>query len=206
MSFHNSIFAVAERSSHFAERRSSAIVGRSGRFPAVPVPERAVWAVETLAVRPGDHLLEIGCGRGSAVSLVCAQLKRGHIVAIDRSATMVKIAQERNADNVAAGKASFQTVPLDSVSLDRRRFDKIFAINVNLFWVRSSTVEIGLIRKALKPGGAMYLFYEAPDSTRTLAIADRVSTVLSGHGFTSNTLSTTTKRSTAIVCLVARPG
>jgi cyclopropane fatty-acyl-phospholipid synthase-like methyltransferase len=175
-----------------------------GRFRGVTVPERAAWAVEMLAVRPGDHLLEIGCGRGSAVALVCPLLRRGRILALDRSATAIKAAEERNRDNVAAGKASFQIAALDAAELNGRRFDKVFAINVNLFWTRSSTVEIGIIRKALKPGGTLHLFYEAPDSARTLAVGERVASVLSGHGWDSTTVSTTTKRSTAIVGLVAR--
>jgi trans-aconitate methyltransferase len=74
--------------------------------------ERLVWAVDTLEAKPNDQLLEIGCGHGVAVSLVCEKLKDGHIIAIDHSTKMITMAKKRNVDYIAAGKASFQTVAL----------------------------------------------------------------------------------------------
>ncbi len=65
-----------------------------------------------MAVEPTDQLLEIGCGPGVAVSLVCEKLYDGNITAIDRSAKMIETARKRNADHVAAGVASFRTVSL----------------------------------------------------------------------------------------------
>lgn len=41
------------------------------------VPERVAWAVDMLNVAPDDQLLEIGCGAGQAVSLICQRLDTG---------------------------------------------------------------------------------------------------------------------------------
>jgi ubiquinone/menaquinone biosynthesis C-methylase UbiE len=169
------------------------------------IPERIRWTVQTMAIRPGDRLLEIGCGRGSAVSLVCERLGDGRITAIDRSLTMVKIAEERNASQVAAGKATFQVAALDAADLAGERFDKVFAINVNLFWVRSSVRELEIVRRALKPKGAIFLCYEPPEMSRATAIADRVAGFLTGQRFEVTTSFATTRRATALVCLTARP-
>jgi SAM-dependent methyltransferase len=162
---------------------------------AKAVPERIRWAVETMAPDPDHLLLEIGCGTGVAVSLVCERLAGGRIVAIDRSATAISRAEQRNAAHVAAGKAVLRTVALEKLQPSdvlggRERFDKIFALNVNLFWVRSPARELDLIRRLLDPGGALYLFYgygNSPlpgeagedDPRITGALADH----LTGHGF-----------------------
>ena len=58
-----------------------------------------------LDVQPDDVVLEIGCGGGVAVALICDRLADGHILAVDRSATMIVRAQRRNSDCVAAGRA-----------------------------------------------------------------------------------------------------
>ena len=64
--------------------------------------ERFVWAVDTLEVRPADRLLEIGCGHGVAVSLVCERLTTGTITAIDRSPKMIEMATRRNREHPIA--------------------------------------------------------------------------------------------------------
>lgn len=169
------------------------------------VPERVAWAVAALDVRPGDHLLEIGCGRGSAVREVCQRLDGGRIVAIDRSATMVRLAGERNAEHVAAGRATFQAAALDRAELPAGQFHKAFAINVNLFWVRSAAKDLEVVRRALRPDGLLYLFYEPPVPSRVPAVAKRVVDFLGSQGFVSRTMTGRTKRGATLLGIVSRP-
>ena len=42
-----------------------------------------------------------------------------------------------------------------------KRLHKVFAFNVNLFWVRECADEVALLHERVVPGGAVYLFYEA---------------------------------------------
>ncbi len=105
--------------------------------------QRLVWAVDTMAVHPRDRLLEIGCGHGVAVSLVCGRLDGGHILAIDRSAKMIEAARRRNASHVSDSTATFQVAALHEADLGRASFDTIFAVHVPVFARGSPTASCG---------------------------------------------------------------
>src|SRR5688572_32158921 len=102
--------------------------------------ERFLWAVDTLAVDPDDRVLEIGCGHGVAVSLVCERLTSGRITAIDRSQKMIEMAARRNREHVASGRAVLKTAALEQADLGDERFDKVFAFNVAPFWLDRKSV------------------------------------------------------------------
>ena len=159
-----------------------------------------------MAPDPDDHLLEIGCGPGVAVSLVCEQLAGGRITAIDRSPTAMRRAAARNAGHVAAGRAVLRSAALESLHPSDLPegpggFDKVFAMNVNLFWVRTPTRELELIRALLKPAGALFLFYGYGTSGQGPAtLPDALAGHLSDGGFTVEPVT-----GPAVVGVVARP-
>jgi cyclopropane fatty-acyl-phospholipid synthase-like methyltransferase len=156
-----------------------------------------------LAIDPSDHLLEIGCGRGAAISMICDSLDTGKITALDRSATMAGLAERRSLEHISSGKAAVHAVELEAADLGPERFDKIFAINVSLFWVRSPTRQLDLIKRLLRPEGSLYLFYESPGQSRVAELTDRLVAILAEHGFATTT-RTTTRRSTSLLCVMAR--
>lgn len=128
--------------------------------------ERLRWVVEQLDIRPDDRVLEVGCGHGVAATLVCEQLDRGHLTAIDRSAKMIQAAVRRNAAYIEAGKAEFLVAELEKLNLGGRRFDKIFAVRVGLFH-RDPERAHRLVESWLAPSGAVFIFFDQPPKPGT---------------------------------------
>ena len=168
--------------------------------------ERLVWAVDLLAVEPTDQVLEIGCGPGVAVSLVCEKLNGGNITAIDRSAKMIETARKRNADHVASGVASFQTASLDQADLGDARFDKIFAINVGLFWRQRPVRELKILRGHLATKGRLLLFHEPPPGSAAPPISGPLPAALESSGFTVTEILTQDLGRTRVGCIIAGAG
>ena len=123
--------------------------------------ERLRSVVKRLDVRPGDRVLEIGCGHGVAATLVCERLEGGHLTAVDRSAKMTQAAARRNAAHVEAGRAEFLVADLEALALGARRCDKIFAGRVGLFH-REPERARGIVEGWLAPGGAVFVFFDPP--------------------------------------------
>lgn len=169
-------------------------------------PERVRWAMDLLAVTPADHVLEVGCGRGSLVSAVCAELTTGTVVAIDRSPTMIGIAAQRNADHVAAGKAELRVAALATAELPAGTFDKVVALNVNLFWVRPAAADLQHLAQLLAPAGSLYLVYELPGASRAEAVEERLRSRLGAAGFRPDFARGRTRAGNALLAAVAHPG
>jgi len=166
------------------------------------IADRLTWAVEILAVDPSDRILEIGCGYGTAVSLISERLNGGSIVAIDQSDKMIRAAEKLNEHNRTAGIASFIAAPLHEADLGQGRFNKIFAVNVNLFWMKAAR-ELDIIRDRLLPEGALYLFNQPPVPDKLRHIADRTSSNLADAGFAVKRIVTGDQSPVPVVCVIA---
>lgn len=143
---------------------------------------RLRWAVEVLDIAPDDRVLEVGCGHGVAVSLVCERLDGGRITALDRSPGMIEMAQKRN--RAHAGKARLIAASLEDADLGDETYDKAFAVHVAALHKRGEALDT--VRRRLAPNGRMYLFNQAP-GWKTLEEAEgfgaELSGVLAGAGF-----------------------
>jgi ubiquinone/menaquinone biosynthesis C-methylase UbiE len=169
--------------------------------------ERLSWAVGVLGVQRGDRILEIGCGHGVAVALMCEQLAdgRGHVTAVDRSATMIAAAERRNADHVRAGRASFLTASLHDADLDDARFDKVLAVHVPVFLRGDPVRELEVVSRHLAPGGRLFLPFQPLHATGVRPTIERLAAVLTGHGYRVTGTPTADLASGPAGCVVATP-
>ena len=145
----------------------------SGRASA-----RLAWAVEALDVQPDERVLELGCGHGVALALVCDRLgPDGAAVGVDRSATMTAAAARRT-----AGRARLVTAPLADPALGDERFPKVLAVHFPPLLRGDPARELTVIAAHLAPGGTLHVVAQ-PLSGPAEAVADEIRARLEPQGF-----------------------
>ncbi|MEV0250409.1 methyltransferase domain-containing protein [Nocardia sp. NPDC050712] len=158
------------------------------------------WIVDTMAVRPGDRVLEIGPGASESIACVARALDAGHYVGIDRSATAITRATERHAALIDSGRVRLVHAGLEHLRAGRAvagvdfgagTFDKILAVNVNLFWTRRPDAELALVRDLLAAAGTLNLFYGygSPGATSPKPPPGTLIQHLEAAGFSARTVT-----------------
>ncbi len=105
------------------------------------VPTLGQGVVAVLAPRPGERILDLGCGDGALTDSLTAA--GAEVVGVDASADMVAAARRRGIDARVA----------DATRLDfEAAFDAVFS-NAALHWMPDADAVIAGVHRALKPSG-----------------------------------------------------
>ena len=106
-----------------------------------------------------------------------------------------------------AGQASLRETTLEATRLPAASIDKAFAFHVAALWKHPAET-LPVVLEALVPDGRLYVFNQLPGGGGIAAaqgFAERVATVLAGHGFATEHVITEEMAPAPVACLIARP-
>lgn len=149
------------------------------------VPGRVRRAVDLLDPAPDARVLEIGPGPGVSLDLLCRRVPDGHVTGVDRSATAVGRALARNAEHVRDGRLTLHHGSLADVGLDGP-FDRVLAVDVNVFWTTPAVAEVRRLRELLAPDGRVVLVFDVPGDAATHPCRTRVPDALAAGGLAAS--------------------
>jgi len=150
-------------------------------------------------------VLEVGCGHGAAVTLICERLRGGRVVGLDRSPTMTSASARRNAAYVAAGRTTFLTAALHEADLGQERFDKVLAVHFPPLLRGPADRELEVIRNHLAEGGALHVVDQPLVADQARPTADALVSRLEEHGFAVSSVLIEEVGTGPAICVVARP-
>lgn len=130
-----------------------------GRIMAVENKQRIEWAVSELALKGNENILEIGFGPGAAIKKISQKISTGKITGYDISELMVKQASHRNKKDIKSGKVQLYHTSKFNFESYKSYFDKILAINVNLFW-KDPVAELANLKSLLRENGLIQIVFE----------------------------------------------
>lgn len=156
-------------------RNASGIIGRI--IAAIMARETRgdnLWAIEALAPKPGERVLDLGTGHGRAIPEIARRVgANGFVEGVDPSPLMVQIASAHNVDLVASGRAEFWCASAERLPFENGFFDKAMAVHVLYFWPELE-LPLAELARVLRPGGALVLLFRTSDDPSAQAFPQNV--------------------------------
>ena len=103
--------------------------------------------IDLLDPKPGEHILDLGCGTGHLTSQIAA--RGAEVLGVDASAAMIGQARQN------FPKLQFSLADARKLHFEQR-FDAVLS-NAALHWIPEASEVIESVRHALKPGGRFVL-------------------------------------------------
>ena len=132
-------------------------------------------AMSALAPRPGEHVLDIGCGTGQTThQLATATGKSGSVLGVDISRVMLDVAEARS----PSPGVSFQEVDAQTYPFATAKFDAAFS-RFGVMFFADPIAAFTNIRRALKPAGRLaFICWRAPAENPVMTLPMAAATPL----------------------------
>lgn len=123
---------------------------REGRAEGMERGHRPVAMVvlDQLDVRPGEQILDLGCGNGWATRILAQKAPGVGAVGIDVSPAMIQRAEEQSSLRI---RARYEVGRFESLDLPDERFDRAFSMEA-LYYATDLGRALGEVHRVLKAG------------------------------------------------------
>lgn len=125
------------------------------------------FAIETLKLEPGDHLLEIGQGNGYYVKDILSANESIKYSGADFSQLMINESINNNHEWISQKRAEFFLTDASRLPFPDNTFSKIFTVNTLYFWDNPETI-LSEIKRVLKQNGYFFLVFRPKDAMKQL--------------------------------------
>ncbi|MFP3089681.1 class I SAM-dependent methyltransferase [Treponema sp. TIM-1] len=117
------------------------------------------WGLKHLEIRPGDHILDIGCGGGRNVARMLKRASQGRVCGLDYSEVCVEKTKRLNRRAVREGRAEIRLGSVSENPWPDNSFDLVTAFETVYFWPDFAN-DLREVLRVLKPGGAFFICNE----------------------------------------------
>jgi ubiquinone/menaquinone biosynthesis C-methylase UbiE len=117
------------------------------------------WGLKHLDIRPGDHILDIGCGGGKNVERMLKRASEGRVCGLDYSRVCVEKTTRLNRRAIHAGRSEIRLGSVSENPWPDNSFDIVRAFETIDFWPDFAK-DLREVLRVLKPGGVFFICNE----------------------------------------------
>jgi len=121
-------------------------------------------AIELLAPRPADHVLEIGFGHGRTIARLAKLVPSGVVAGVEVSERMLRMAGRLNRRLIEQGRVELKRAEDAAIPYEEEQFDRVLTVHTLYFWP-SPADSLREIRRVMKPGGRVVLGFRSADDS-----------------------------------------
>ena len=114
-------------------------------------------ALDAVDPKPGERVLDIGCGGGVALRQTLRRVGLdGRVADVELSSDMIRRAQRRWRRQVESGTLALYEASVEAIPTDDESFDAVYTVNTVYFW-SDLTAAFKELRRVTAPGGRVVL-------------------------------------------------
>ncbi|MDR1867477.1 MAG: class I SAM-dependent methyltransferase [Treponema sp.] len=117
------------------------------------------WGLKQLEIKPGDSILDIGCGGGKNISRMLKRAYTGTVCGLDYAKASVEKSKSLNRKAVLTGRADIRLGTVSRNPWQDGTFDLVTAFETVYFWPDFAH-DVREVRRVLKPDGLFFICNE----------------------------------------------